>query len=239
MNATDNRATGDSSPRADHADGYRAEQLEDSVSLATVLSAVVVGVVIASAVSYEHEYQLALRNGQPRWVSALVPITVDGILFAAAVALLWAAARRIHGWGRLWRPRAELAVGIAATIAANVASDLHAQWLGPAVAASAGLAVFLLSDIAFWLLGEQRRTAHGEPDQRAVNCSCPPPSDPATSLAEALPLARAELIARGEPSGEEILAERFGTTRHQVRAILRPRTVETVERPSANGNGAA
>lgn len=190
----------------------------------SVLTVVVVGVVIASAVSYGHEDALARYNGQADWAAALVPFTVDGILLAAAIALLWASNNGVRGWQRLWRPRAELLVGILATIAANLFSDLHARWLGPAVAASAGLAVFLLSDVAFWLVGEQRRVDRGDTSQRASNCSCPPPP---VTLAQALVLARAQLLEDGERHGEEALADRFSVSRHQVRTAL----------ASMNGNG--
>jgi len=199
--------------------------------LSPVVPAVVVGVTVAviavftMAISYEHEYTLARDNGQVAWVAALLPFSVDGMLLVASVAIYWGAS---HGIRRPLRPMATGAVGIAATIAANMFSDLRFWWLGPAVAASSGLSLVLISDVAYWLLSVQRKLAAGQDPRRRAGCSCPPP---ATSLAEALPLARQVLKERGELYGEDALADRFGVTRHRLRQAL----AVTVE-PSLNGS---
>jgi len=201
----------------------------EQVFLAVIFSVVGAGMCITSAVSYEHEYVLARANGQVRWVAALVPFTLDGMIFVAGAALLWAAMYGVRGLRRLWQPGGVMLAGIAATIAANYYSDVRVAWLGPAVSASSGVAVVLMSAVAFWLLGEVRRVARGEDPQPALNCSCPPPP---ASLAEALPLARVRLRDEGEQYGEEALADRFGVTRHKVRQAL----AEPVAEPSLNGS---
>lgn len=198
--------------------------------LAVIFAVVGVGMIITSAVSYEHEYVLARANGQVRWVSALVPFTLDGMIFVAGAALLWAAMYGVRGFSRLWQPGGVMLAGIAATIAANYYSDVREEWLGPAVSASSGVAVVLMSAVAFWLLGEVRKQVRGDDPQPAADCSCPPPP---LSVAEALPLARARLKDAGEQYGEQALADRFGVTRHVVRQLLTPRTPE----PSMNGSG--
>jgi hypothetical protein len=199
------------------------------VFLAAIFAVVGAGMLIASAVSYEHEYVLARANGQVRWVSALVPFTLDGMIFVAGAALLWAAMNGVRGLRRLWQPGGVMLAGIAATIAANYYSDAHAAWLGPAVSASAGVAVVLMSAVAFWLLGEVRKVARGDEPQPGVNCSCPPPP---LTVAEALARARSHLRETGGQYGEQALADRFGVTRHQVRQAL---TVPVAE-PSLNGS---
>lgn len=224
------------------ADRPRREWTGEQVTQLIVFSVVGVGMVIASAISYYHEYLLARHNGQVKWVSLLIPFSVDGMMLVAGVALLWAAMNGIKGWQRLWQPRAVLAVGVAATIAANFFSDLVIKWLGPAVSASSGLALVLMSAVAFWLLGEQRKLSHPEDVQPAADHTCPAPP---TSLAEALPVARLRLRDDGEPFGEQALADRFGVTRHVVRSALAAPTVVTgVElpsrpprSPSLNGHG--
>lgn len=195
------------------------EQVKAGAPLAAVLGITFAGGVVVSAVSYQHEYHLAHSNGQAPWVSSLLPFTVDGMLFAAGVALLWAGANRVTGWGRLWQPRGVLAAGILATIAANLYSDLRYWWLGPAVSASSGVSLVLMSAVAFWLVAEQRTVTGGDSSQRGKDCSCPLPP---VTLAEALPLARARLKDDGELHGEEALADRFEVTRHKVRAALAP-----------------
>lgn len=197
--------------------------------IATLISIVAVLFVIMAAISYAHERDLAAANGQAAWIAQLVPFSVDGLLTAASIVLLWAGWHGIRGFRRLWRPQLWLAVGISATIAANLFSDLRFWWLGPAVSASSGVALVIISDIAFWALREQRRLDGADDIHVPAACSCPAP---AVSVAEALPRARAELIARGAPHGQEVLADRFGITVHQVRKILAPQPV-----PSVNGSG--
>jgi hypothetical protein len=198
---------------------------------ASVLAVVGIATVITMVISYWHEYLLAHHNGQARWVSALAPFSIDGIVLTAAVALLWAAAHAVKGWRRLWRPVLWLAVGVVVTISANFFSDVTIRWLGPGVSASTGVALILISDVAFWLLAESRRLANPVPVQPLAGHACPPPP---LTVADALALAREELRRLGEPSGEQALADRFGVTRHQVRSALAP--PQPV--PSLNGTGA-
>src|SRR5512140_3473550 len=44
--------------------------------------------VIAGTVSYLHMHQLVAVHGQPGWVAALTPLSVDGVIVAASTALL-------------------------------------------------------------------------------------------------------------------------------------------------------
>jgi hypothetical protein len=184
-----------------------------AVSIVTAVS------VITMVTSYEHEFQLAHHNGQVRWVACLLPFSVDGMVLVAFAATWWAAHNGVRGFRQLWPPLLTGAIGMAATIAANVFSDSRFWWLGPAVAGSSGVAVVLVGMVAHWMLATQRRLAAGESLQRSVNCSCPKPP---ASLAEALPLARQVLREAGLPHGQETLADRFGVTVHQVRKVLVP-----------------
>src|SRR6266516_562690 len=159
------------------------DQVKAVAPQAASLGIVTAGAVIASAISYQHEYELARHNGQAAWVSGLLPFSVDGMIFVAGVALAWAATTGIKGWKRLWQPRLVLVVGVAATIAANMFSDLRFWWLGPAVAASSGVALILMSAVAFWLLGEQRHLARGDQGEPDPGHVCPPPPAPPVSLA--------------------------------------------------------
>lgn len=196
---------------------------------AVTLAVVAVGAVITSAISYQHEYALARNNGQIRWVSLLVPFSLDGMILVAGVALLWAALNRVAGWRQLLQPRGVLAAGIITTIAANLFSDYRVRWLGPAVSASSGVALVLMSAVAFWLVAEHRKKVRGDDPQPAASCSCPPPP---LTVAEALPLARARLRDAGEPHGEQVLADRFCISRDRVRKLLSPQSPQ----PSLSGS---
>ena len=174
--------------------------------------AVIAGIV--AAISYEHEYLLASRNGQVNWVSDVLPVSVDGMIVVASVAFLWGAAQKA---GQLWRPGIVLGVGVAATVAANLLAGYRYAWLRPAVSAWSGVAIVAVADVVMWYVSARRKLARPEESQRRAGCSCPPPP---LTLPEVLRLARAELKDRGQEYGEEKLAERFGVTRHKVRAAL-------------------
>jgi hypothetical protein len=73
---------------------------------------------IAGTVSYLHMHLLVELHGQPGWVAALTPFSVDGMIVAASTMLL--ADSRSGGHGGTF-PWALLVVGSVASLAANVA----------------------------------------------------------------------------------------------------------------------
>jgi len=73
---------------------------------------------IAGTVSYLHMHPLVQLHGQPGWVAALTPLSVDGMIVAASTTLL--AESRSGGRGGIL-PWALLVVGSVASLAANVA----------------------------------------------------------------------------------------------------------------------
>ncbi len=75
-------------------------------------------VLIAGTVSYLHMHELVALHGQPGWVAALTPLSVDGMIVAASTTLL--AESRSGGQGGVL-PWTLLAGGSVASLAANVA----------------------------------------------------------------------------------------------------------------------
>ncbi len=73
---------------------------------------------IAGTVSYLHMHLLVAMHGQPGWVAALTPLSVDGMIVAASTTLL-ADSKSGHRGGVL--PWALLVIGSVASLAANVA----------------------------------------------------------------------------------------------------------------------
>src|SRR5262245_57813749 len=73
---------------------------------------------IAGTVSYLHMHLLVELHGQPGWVAALTPLSVDGMIVAASTTLL-ADSRAGERGGKL--PWALLVAGSAVSLAANVA----------------------------------------------------------------------------------------------------------------------
>jgi len=102
---------------------------------------------IAGAISYSHMRQLAAAHGDAGWHAHAFPLSVDGVEIVASLVLL---ADRRTGRRSGWLPWAALAVGTAASLAANIAtadadtvSRIIAGW--PALALL--IAVKLLSGI--------------------------------------------------------------------------------------------
>jgi hypothetical protein len=73
---------------------------------------------IAATVSYLHMHMLVEMHGQPGWVAALTPFSVDGMIVAASTTLLADSRSGARGGSLPW---ALLAVGSLASLTANVA----------------------------------------------------------------------------------------------------------------------
>jgi hypothetical protein len=86
----------------------------------------VVGVAaVAAAASYAHAYALGRAHGEVGWMARLIPLTVDGRIYASSMATpdsAWRGARVPPQAGWL------LGLGIAATLGANTASPWPDDW---------------------------------------------------------------------------------------------------------------
>ena len=127
---------------------------------------------IAGTVSYLHMHMLVASHGQPGWVAALTPLSVDGMILAASATLL-ADSRSGRQGGVL--PWALLVAGSVASLAANVAVA-EPSLIGRVIAAWPSFAL----TASFELLTRQvRRGAAGQVahhDRRQ-----PPPARPASA----------------------------------------------------------
>jgi hypothetical protein len=76
---------------------------------------------VAAVASCEHAYALVRAHGETGWTGRLVPLTVDGLIYASSMVLPGSARREmpVPALAR-WLP----GLGIAATLAANVAHGL-------------------------------------------------------------------------------------------------------------------
>ncbi len=73
---------------------------------------------VAGVVSYGHMHLLAVRYGEEPWTAALLPLSVDGMILAASLTLLWDSRRGKAGGVLPW---ALLIAASGASLAANVA----------------------------------------------------------------------------------------------------------------------
>src|SRR5580698_7827894 len=93
----------------------------------------VIGVAaIAAVVSYEHAGAFVRAHGETGWTARLIPLTVDGLIYASSMVMLDSARRgmRVPALAR-WL----LGLGIIATLAANVAHGLGHGLIGAAISA--------------------------------------------------------------------------------------------------------
>lgn len=98
----------------------------------TTMISVAMLALIAAVVSFGHMRELALRHGETRWNSTLIPFSVDGMVVAASMSVLLASRTGRRGEWLSWTL---LIVGSLASLAANVAvaepssvSRLIAAW---------------------------------------------------------------------------------------------------------------
>jgi Protein of unknown function (DUF2637) len=84
----------------------------------TTIGCVALLALIAGTVSYLHMHMLVALYGQPGWVAALTPLSVDGMILAASATLLADSRSGRRGGMPPW---ALLVAGSVASLAANVA----------------------------------------------------------------------------------------------------------------------
>jgi hypothetical protein len=87
---------------------------------------------VAAVASYEHAYDLVRAHGEWGWTARMVPLTVDGLIYASSMVMLDSARRKVPV---LPLARWLLGLGVTATLAANVAHGLGHGQSGAVVAA--------------------------------------------------------------------------------------------------------
>jgi Protein of unknown function (DUF2637) len=125
----------------------------------TTIACVGMLAIIAGTVSYLHMHVLVEIHGQPGWVAALTPISVDERIVAASTTLLAESRSGSHGGLPPW---ALLVVGSAATLAANVAVAEPTD-IGRMVAAWPSLSLIAAYEL---LMGQVRRAAESGVSRR-------------------------------------------------------------------------
>ena len=108
---------------------------------------------IAAVVSYRHAYEVITAHGESGWVAYLVPLTIDGLIFASSMVLLDAARR---GATRPKLAYFTMGLGILATLSANVMHGWENGVIGSIVAAWPAVALVLSYEL---LMGLIRRSA--------------------------------------------------------------------------------
>ena len=113
-------------------------------------AAAVVGVAgIAAYVSYWHAAEVVRAHGESGVTARLEPATIDGLVYASSMVILYAARHRLPVPGLA---RWLLALGIMATLAANVAHGWSHGPVGAAVAAWPAASLVGSYELLLWLI---------------------------------------------------------------------------------------
>ena len=130
--------------------------MTDRLIRITTALAVVAVAGVAAIISYQHAYELVTSHGETGVTAHLLPFTVDGLIWAASMVVL-DASRRHHPVPVL--AKWSLAVGIVATIGANLAHGLNHGPIGALVSAWPALALVGSFELLMMLIRTHQQTA--------------------------------------------------------------------------------
>jgi len=142
------------------ADGYRTNatsSIDRAIRLSTA-AAVLAVAGIAAYVSYWHAYAVVRAYGESGITARLEPATIDGLVYASSMVVLYAARHRvpIPSLAR-WL----LGLGIAATLTANMAQGWSHGLVGAVVAAWPAVSLVGSYELLVWLIRTSGTAEHG------------------------------------------------------------------------------
>jgi nitrate reductase NapE component len=140
---------------------------------------------IAAYISYWHAYAVVREYGESGVTALLEPATIDGLVYASSMVILYAARHRLPVPGLA---RWMLALGIAASLAVNVAQGWSHGLVGAVVAAWPAVALVGSYELLAWMI----RTAAGSGPNRipTVDQRVPQADQSGTRLRPAAPPVR-------------------------------------------------
>jgi hypothetical protein len=212
-------ATGNGSP--ERPDSQPRARWADRLTRATTALAVIAVASVAATISYAHILELTRSHGENGPTARLVPVTVDGLIWAASMVILDA--------GRRSRPapalaRWSLAAGIVATVGANVAHGAAHGVIGALVSAWPALALVGSFELSMTLIRNAIR-----PEGGAESQWCTTVEQPRTAVEQPLEQVvlaeyRASLNGPGRPLSQRYLADKYGLDRRKIKQIISAET---------------
>lgn len=182
-------------------------------------AAVVCVATVAAIVSYRHAYHVVRSYGEDGLTARLVPLTVDGLIYASSMVMLHAARHRtpVPALAR-WL----LGLGIAATVAANAAHGLAHGFVGALVAAWPALALVGSYELLMLMVRNMGRvpTVVPDPVPEPVPAADPGPTRIALVVPRP-PDTRDELEVQAESAFADELAVGRTPTIREIRSRLR------------------
>ena len=170
---------------------------------------------IAAYVSYWHAYAVVRAHGESGITARLEPATIDGLVYASSMVVLYAARHRVPVPSLA---RWLLGLGIAATLTANMAQGWSHGLVGAVVAAWPAVSLVGSYELLVWLI---RTSGTVEHRPRPGTSATPRPA----ALRRVLP--RPQPPAPSSPAG--------ATATHQTRhGSLRPRSPGRLSPPAGS-----
>jgi hypothetical protein len=179
------------SPLAD-SPGVTAASSVDRVIRVSTAVAVLAVAGVAAYVSYWHAYAVVRAHGESGITARLEPATIDGLVYASSMVVLYAARHRLPAPALA---RWLLGLGIAATLTANMAQGWSHGPVGAAVAAWPAVSLVGSYELLVWLIRTAGALGQGPPAEPGRNGA------PCCALARPVPTAAADEGQRsqGEP----------------------------------------
>lgn len=173
--------------------------------------------VIAAVISYRHAYELVVMHGESGPTARLVPLTVDGLIWAASMVMLDANRRHqpvpaLAKWS--------LGVGIVATIGANLAHGLGHGVVGALVSAWPALALVGSYELLMALVrAEQRITAAASATSGHHHELSTRPNEPAEAL-EAPTLEQVVQARHAAGTSQRAISRDLNIDRRKVKRMI-------------------
>jgi Protein of unknown function (DUF2637) len=178
------------SPTAD-GHGVPAESGIDRVIRVSTAMAVLAVAGVAAYVSYWHAYAVVRAHGESGITARLEPATIDGLVYASSMVVLYAARHRIPVPSLA---RWLLGLGIAATLTANMAQGWSHGPIGAAVAAWPAVSLVGSYELLVWLIRTAGALEPG-PGQVSSAIAC-------SALGRSLPTRTADGAQRSPDEGQ-------------------------------------
>jgi len=152
-------------PAGDDPPAPQASGIDRAIRLSTA-AAVLAVAGIAAYVSYGHAYAVVRAYGETGITARLEPATIDGLVYASSMVVLYAARHRVPVPSLA---RWLLGLGIAATLTANMAQGWSHGLVGAVVAAWPAVSLVGSYELLVWLIRTcGRQTAGRQPGTCAL-----------------------------------------------------------------------
>ena len=192
--------------------------MTDRLIKITTALAVVAVAGVAAIISYQHAYELVTSHGETGLTAHLLPFTVDGEIWAASMVVL-DASRRHHPVPPL--AKWSLAVGIVATIGANLAHGLNHGPIGALVSAWPALALVGSFELLMLLIRTHQRSSTDVSVDVIPDNSAPPTDNAEPPVAP--PISTTEQTVRSwhaEGRSQRAIARELNMDRRKVKQII-------------------